>query len=94
MGSCSDWPTICFTAAPPVSSLSATCKTCSRRRRHVAKGVGRALIEVVYRQAAQAGATRVYWQTQVTNSAGRLLYDKVAKHRGFIVYSHEVTGAA
>ena len=58
------------------------------------QGVGRALIEAVYRQAAQAGATRVYWQTQVTNSAGRLLYDKVAKHRGFIVYSHEVTGAA
>jgi GNAT superfamily N-acetyltransferase len=58
------------------------------------QGVGRALVEAVYRQAAQAGATRVYWQTQVTNSAGRLLYDKVAKHLGFIVYSHEVTGAA
>jgi GNAT superfamily N-acetyltransferase len=58
------------------------------------QGVGRALIEGVYRQAIQAGAKRVYWQTQVTNSAGRLLYDKVAKHLGFIVYSHEVTGAA
>lgn len=58
------------------------------------KGVGRALIEAVYRQAAQAGATRVYWQTQTTNTAGRMLYDKVAKHLGFIVYSHEITGAA
>jgi hypothetical protein len=26
----------------------------------------------------------------VTNAAGRLLYDKVARHLGFIVYSHEV----
>ncbi|MEN9763797.1 MAG: hypothetical protein RI906_3623 [Pseudomonadota bacterium] len=58
------------------------------------QGVGRALIEGVYRQAVQTGAKRVYWQTQVTNLAGRLLYDKVAKHLGFIVYSHEVTGAA
>ena len=58
------------------------------------QGVGRALIEGVYRQAIEAGAKRVYWQTQATNSAGRLLYDKVAKHLGFIVYSHEVTGAA
>jgi GNAT superfamily N-acetyltransferase len=58
------------------------------------QGVGRALIERVYRQAVQTGAKRVYWQTQVTNLAGRLLYDKVAKHLGFIVYSHEVTGAA
>ncbi len=58
------------------------------------QGVGRALIEGVYRQAAQAGAKRVYWQTQVTNSASRLLYDKVAKHLGFIVYSQEATGAA
>lgn len=58
------------------------------------KGVGRALIEAVYRQAAQAGATRVYWQTQATNTAGRMLYDRLAKHLGFIVYAHEVAGAA
>lgn len=54
------------------------------------QGIGRALIEGVYARAREAGAKRVYWQTQVTNSAGRALYDKVAKHLGFIVYSHEV----
>ena len=56
------------------------------------QGIGRALIEGVYEQAAAAGATRVYWQTQVSNAAGRQLYDKVAEHRGFIVYTHEVPG--
>ena len=54
------------------------------------QGVGRALIHGVYEQAKAAGIKRVYWQTHTTNSAGRLLYDKVAKHMGFIVYSHEV----
>jgi hypothetical protein len=29
----------------------------------------------------------VYWQTHASNAAGRLLYDKVASHDGFIVYS-------
>lgn len=57
------------------------------------RGVGRALIEGVYRQAEKAGATRVYWHTQTTNSEARLLYDKVAKHLGFLVYSHELEGA-
>ena len=54
------------------------------------RGVGRALIEAVYRDAAASGIKRVYWQTQHSNAAGRLLYDKVAKHLGFIVYSHDV----
>ena len=54
------------------------------------KGVGRALIQGVYEQAKAAGITRVYWQTHTTNAAGRLLYDKVAQHMGFIVYSQEV----
>jgi GNAT superfamily N-acetyltransferase len=54
------------------------------------KGIGRALIEAVYAAARAAGCSRVYWQTQSTNAAGRALYDKVAAHRGFIVYSHEL----
>lgn len=53
-------------------------------------GIGRSLILGVYAQAKSAGATRVYWQTHETNAAGRLLYDKVAKHLGFIVYSSDV----
>ncbi len=57
-------------------------------------GVGRALIEGVYAQAKLAGACRVYWQTQASNHAGRQLYDKVAAHLGFIVYSCEVGQSA
>jgi GNAT superfamily N-acetyltransferase len=52
-------------------------------------GIGRQLIQAVYDAALKAGSTRVYWQTQNSNLAGRALYDKVAKHMGFIVYSHE-----
>jgi len=54
------------------------------------RGVGRALIEGVYAQALGAGSRRVYWHTQATNAAGRALYDKVAQHAGFIVYSREL----
>jgi GNAT superfamily N-acetyltransferase len=49
-------------------------------------GVGRALIEAVYAQAAQAGAARVYWQTHETNATAMQLYDKLADRSGFIVY--------
>ena len=54
------------------------------------QGIGRALIQGVYEEAKAADIKRVYWQTHISNSAGRLLYDKVAKHMGFIVYSHDV----
>ncbi|MEO8278376.1 MAG: GNAT family N-acetyltransferase [Ideonella sp.] len=55
------------------------------------RGVGRALIEAVCQAASAAGVKRVYWQTHQTNSAGRLLYDKLAKHHGFIVYARDLT---
>ena len=54
------------------------------------QGIGRQLIEAVYAAARDAGCSRVYWQTQVTNAAGRALYDKVAEHKGFIVYTKEL----
>ena len=54
------------------------------------RGIGRRLIEAVYAAAHSGGSSRVYWQTQTTNQAGRALYDKVAQHLGFIVYSHEL----
>jgi GNAT superfamily N-acetyltransferase len=56
---------------------------------HRGGGVGRALIEGVYAAARAAGSSRVYWQTHTSNAAGRLLYDKVAAHLGFIVYSKD-----
>lgn len=54
------------------------------------RGIGRRLITAVYAAARARACSRVYWQTQTGNAAGRLLYDKVAAHLGFIVYSHEI----
>ena len=54
------------------------------------RGVARALIEAVCDRARADGVKRVYWQTHETNAAGRLLYDKVARHHGFIVYARDV----
>lgn len=54
------------------------------------QGVGRALILGVYQAAKAAGIREVYWQTHETNNAGRLLYDRVARHAGYIVYEQEV----
>lgn len=53
------------------------------------QGVGGALIRGVYEAAKAVGSKRVYWQTHETNAAGRMLYDKIAKHHGFIVYAHD-----
>jgi GNAT superfamily N-acetyltransferase len=50
------------------------------------KGVGRALIEELYRRAEDAGSSRVYRQTHETNTTAMALYDKVAEKSGFIVY--------
>ena len=74
-----------MTRVEPVCYLSDRFTLESRRGR----GIGRLLIEAVYEQAKSAGASRVYWQTHESNAAGRLLYDKVAKHLGFIVYARE-----
>lgn len=54
------------------------------------RGIGRSLIHSVYEAAREVGCSRVYWQTQLTNRPGRALYDQVADHQGFIVYSHEL----
>src|SRR5437763_10374495 len=52
-------------------------------------GVGRALIEHVYREAAAAGLSRVYWQTHEANPA-RKLYDRVASLTPFRRYVKEL----
>jgi len=49
-------------------------------------GLGRALIEAVYRNAQEVGASRVYWLTQESNATARALYDKLAQRSGFIQY--------
>lgn len=50
-------------------------------------GVGRALIEGVYKQADEAGCPSVYWLTQEFNTVGRRLYDRIGKLTPFIRYS-------
>ena len=52
------------------------------------RGVARALIDAVAREAQTGGATRFYWLTQADNAAARALYDRVAEDRGFIRYDH------
>ena len=57
------------------------------------KGVGKALINAVYEQAALAGAGRVYWQTHETNLTAMRLYDQVAERSGFVVYRKTITSS-
>jgi GNAT superfamily N-acetyltransferase len=54
------------------------------------KGIGRALIEAVYEQAARAGLQRVYWQTHESNKTAMRLYDQVADRSGFLVYRKQL----
>jgi len=49
-------------------------------------GLGRALIEAVYKVAQEAGASRVHWLTHETNATARVLYDQLATAPGFIQY--------
>ncbi|KAK9321259.1 acyl-CoA N-acyltransferase [Lipomyces orientalis] len=49
-------------------------------------GVGRKLIESVYGVGKETEADRVYWHTQVHNHRAQLLYTKVGKRDGFVVY--------
>jgi GNAT superfamily N-acetyltransferase len=49
-------------------------------------GLGRALIEAVYKEARKAGASRVHWLTHESNATARALYDTLADRPGFIQY--------
>ncbi|MEO1657306.1 MAG: GNAT family N-acetyltransferase [Pseudomonadota bacterium] len=48
-------------------------------------GLGRKLIEELYKIADERGISRVYWATQNENPA-RKLYDQVATESGFVQY--------
>lgn len=50
------------------------------------RGVGRALIEAVYKAADERGCARVYWHTHKDNAQARILYDKVASLSDFVQY--------
>lgn len=55
-------------------------------------GAGRTLIEAVAGHARTHGADRLYWLTQDTNASARLLYDRLARQRGFIRYEYPPLG--
>jgi GNAT superfamily N-acetyltransferase len=50
------------------------------------KGVGRALIEAVYKAADAQGAPTVYWLTQEFNDTARQLYDRIGVVTPFLKY--------
>ncbi len=50
-------------------------------------GVGRALIEAVYRAADEAGASSVYWLTEEFNAPARVLYDRIGRRTPFLRYN-------
>jgi GNAT superfamily N-acetyltransferase len=54
-------------------------------------GVGRQLIDAVYRAATAAAAERVYWQTPVANFPANQLYDAVASRLDVVVFKRELT---
>lgn len=56
------------------------------------RGVGRSLIAAARNEAERMGATKLYWQTHLTNVTARRLYDSVADHRGFLVYEVDLPG--
>ena len=51
-------------------------------------GAGRALIDAVYRVAADENLAEVYWMTQHFNHTARTLYESVATLTPFIKYKH------
>ncbi len=53
-------------------------------------GAGRALINAVYEHGARIDAAKVYWQTEVSNSTARKLYDSIADDAGFMVYQRQI----
>ena len=49
-------------------------------------GLGRTLIEAVYRAADEQGAERVYWHTENTNDRAQRLYQQVAELTPFVQF--------
>lgn len=55
-------------------------------RRQRGEGIGRRLIEAVYRIADENQTPSVYWLTKSDNHDAQILYDRVAKKTDFIKY--------
>jgi ribosomal protein S18 acetylase RimI-like enzyme len=75
-----DYPN-CWTAENDVYLQDLFVDPCARGH-----GIGRALIEHVYADAAVRGCTRVWWLTRETNVRAMRLYGQVAERTGFVQY--------
>jgi len=53
---------------------------------HRNRGIGAALINLVYDEARGRGCSRVWWLTHETNTDAMALYEKIATRSGFIQY--------
>ena len=51
-------------------------------------GAASALIEAVAARARARESLRLYWMTQADNTVARSLYDRVARHNGFVRYDY------
>ena len=51
-------------------------------------GAATALIEAVAARARERACARLYWNTQADNAVARSLYDRVARHNGFVRYDY------
>ncbi len=50
------------------------------------QGIGKELIEYIYRYAQEKGYNRVYWVTDKNNHQAQQLYNKLANDSGIIQY--------
>ena len=57
-------------------------------------GVGRALIEAVYKAADNNATPAVYWLTQDFNTTARQLYDRIGDKTPFIRYNRPIPPAS
>ncbi|MFE3323454.1 GNAT family N-acetyltransferase [Streptomyces sp. NPDC059176] len=55
------------------------------------RGAATALVEATAAAARDAGAEKLYWQTHADNTTARALYDRLARHEGFLVYERPLT---
>ncbi|SCV05751.1 LANO_0H14378g1_1 [Lachancea nothofagi CBS 11611] len=54
------------------------------------KGVGRKLIEHVYRHADDLGTPAVYWVTYADNHSAQVLYNKIGRNQGVNKYVRDI----
>lgn len=55
------------------------------------KGIGRALIDAVAEIAINKGSSRLYWNTDATNTTARKLYDSYTVESGKVQYRIPLT---